>query len=98
MITKTFTAPINADDGEKHHFIGHAECKMVLLSGPLSGVIDWYYEFIDGPHKGKKERRTIHLYFDYNHRLIDFDGVYELPDEAIQLLEENGYNAQYAKV
>jgi hypothetical protein len=97
MIIKTFKSPINADDGEKHHFIGHAECTMRLFAGPLSGQIVWDYTFIDGRHIGEKEQKIITLWFDHNHRLIDFNGVFELPDEAIELLEANGYNAQIAK-
>lgn len=29
--------------------------------------------------------------------LQDYDGVFSLPKEAIELLEENGFNADYAK-
>jgi len=96
-ITKTFKAPINQDNGDTHHFIGHADCRMTLFASTLFGQIKWFYKFIDGKHRGIEEVRTIDLWFDRNHRLIDFSGVHELPVEAIELLEDNGYNTEYAK-
>lgn len=101
--TKTFTSPINVDDGVRHHFVGHAACRMVLATGrPSAGYgecdahIKWVYRFLDGDHVGLIEQRTILLWFN-NKRLVHFDGVFELPEQAIELLEENGYNAEYAR-
>ncbi|MFN6965259.1 MAG: hypothetical protein ACK4S4_16045 [Pyrinomonadaceae bacterium] len=99
MITKRFTSPINRDDGTRHNFIGHARSEMRLEIHPdgLAATLQWQFEFIDGIYKGQSDRCDITLWFDRRKRLIDFDGVYELPVEAIEMLEDNGYNAEFAK-
>lgn len=42
------------------------------------------------------EDAGIGLWFN-GKELVDYDGVFELPKEAIELLEEHGFNADYAK-
>jgi hypothetical protein len=108
-MTKTFTSPINADDGEKHYFIGNARSIMNLWLGTAhTGRINWKLEFLDGAYKGKTEELTIDLHFGVGrkvdgmsyreyHRLIGYEGVFELPDEAIALLEEQGYDVSVAR-
>lgn len=38
------------------------------------------------------------VWFDASQNLIDYDGCFELPKEAIVLLESLGYNCDYAKI
>ena len=63
------------------------------------GAIEWEYDIVsnnDTEDDGGAE--DIGLWFDEGTKeLRDYDGVFELPKQAIELLEENGYNADYAK-
>lgn len=36
------------------------------------------------------------LWFNLKGELIDYDGVYELPNEIIEALQNKGYNMDYA--
>jgi len=56
-----------------------------------TGCIIWDYELPDD-----FGQEVIGLWFE-GKELTDYDGVFELPKEAIELLEENGYDADYAK-
>ena len=98
-LIKRFTSPINEDDGTRNRFIGHAESDMELVihADGKTGHIEWVATFIDGPSKGQDIVTEIGIYVN-NNRLVDYDGVFEMPEEAIQLLEENGIDATYAKV
>ena len=82
-----------------NHFIGHARSKMSLVYFPKldRGTILWDLRFIDGIHRDKTEQVLIDLTFNHR-RLVNFAGVFELCDEAIALLEENGFDATFAKV
>ena len=53
------------------------------------GFIEWEYENND-EDDGAEE---IGLWFEGN-KVTDYDGVFELPTEAIQLLVENGYDCE----
>jgi hypothetical protein len=58
------------------------------------GSISWEYELEDG----EGDEVGIGLWFAEGDKVLtDYDGVFELPKQAIELLEENGYNADYAK-
>ena len=37
------------------------------------------------------------MWFDESKELIDYDGVFELPNEIIEAMEKLGYNMNYAK-
>lgn len=37
------------------------------------------------------------LWFNSNKELTDYDGVFELPNEVILMIESLGFNADYAK-
>lgn len=70
--------------------LGTHESKMSLYhDGEDCGYIEWEVPTLD-------EVVNIGLWFD-GKELTDYDGVFSLPEEAIQLLEENGFNADYAK-
>jgi hypothetical protein len=51
------------------------------------GIIIWNY----GKKAADEDETVIGLSFNENGELYDYDGVFELPKEAIQLLELNGY-------
>jgi len=97
--TKRFRSPINEDNGVTNHFIGHALSDMEFTYFPKLdvGTILWNFKFVDGSHKNKSEHIQIDLHFNHK-RLVHFEGVHELCEEAIALLEENGFDATYAKV
>jgi hypothetical protein len=75
--------------------LGNAKSTMELFMSEdnMSGMIEWCYEFEDG----EMDAEQIGLVFDEDKNLIDYDGVFSLPKEAINLLEECGYNSDYAK-
>jgi len=56
-----------------------------------SGFIEWSYE-----NDTDSDVENIGLWFD-GKTVTDYDGVFELPQEAIQLLEENGYDCTDVK-
>jgi len=73
--------------------IGLAKNKMELKVEGVIGCIVWDWET-----KDEDGEEIIGLWFeDDGKTLRDYDGVFSLPKEAIQLLEKNGYNADYAK-
>jgi hypothetical protein len=95
-----FTSRINEDDGTQHRFLGHAHSSMVFDlydETGLAGFILWEYRFIDGKYVNQFSHTVIELWFDRNKRLVDFGGVFELPVEAILMLEHKGYNMEFAK-
>ena len=76
--------------------LGEGDCTMTLYISEdgLEGSISWEYELEDGDG----DEVGIGLWFSEGDKVLsDYDGVFELPKEAIELLEENGYNADYAK-
>ena len=56
-----------------------------------SGLIEWTYE-----NEDDDVVEHIGLWFD-GKTVTDYDGVFELPQEAIHLLEENGYDCTDVK-
>lgn len=46
-------------------------------------------EFIAGNHV-----EHIGLIYDENKRITDYDGVFSVPQEAIQMLKDNGFNTE----
>lgn len=66
--------------------IGEHESVMTLMKVDndfYTHVIEWYYDIEDGVEIGLKIE---------NNKVIDYDGVFELNAEAIELLEENGFD------
>ena len=56
-----------------------------------------YIEWLFGKDAPDEEEEVIGVWFDEDKNLTDYDGVFELPEEAIVLLEHLGYNCDYAK-
>lgn len=86
MVLETSMSP-------KPEVLGKGDCSMKLYdNGDNTGNIEWYYEI-----NGEGDEVSIGLWFeDGTKTLCDYDGVFELPKEAIELLEKHGYNADYA--
>jgi len=76
--------------------LGMAECSMELYMSDngIHGCIEWLYELKDG----EQDEVGIGLWFEEGTKILrDYDGVFELPKQAIELLEENGFDCEYAK-
>lgn len=79
-----FKSPISIDNGYTNKFQGTYESTMELfINSGEPTMIEW-----DVPEMGRTEH--IGLEFD-NGKVNDYDGVFELPKEAIQLLESCGF-------
>jgi hypothetical protein len=61
----------------------------VSINEDGKGFFEWSIEELD-------EYETGGLWFEGN-ELIDFDGVFELPSQLIEFLEEKKYNMDWAK-
>lgn len=71
--------------------IGMADNTMELWVGDDgSGCIVWNWELEDG---SDADEEVIGLMWDFDKTITDYDGVFELPLEAIELLKENGFNS-----
>jgi hypothetical protein len=76
--------------------LGNAENEMTLYIDEegLEGMIEWEYTLADGDG----DCVGIGLWFsDGDKKLTDYDGVFEIPKEAIELLKENGYDCSYVE-
>lgn len=84
-----FTSNINVDDGYRNHSQGELYSEMFLYkdSDGLPINIDWEVYDKDGELRFGE---TIGLWFDKK-TLTDYDGVFELPAEAIRLIRKSGY-------
>lgn len=95
---KKFESPINREYSSSPILepLGIAKSTMTLYMKPDEsyGCIEWEMEFNDGEYY---ECESIGLWFDNQKCLTDYDGVFSMPKEAIELLEECGYNSDYAK-
>lgn len=82
---KTFTSPINVDTGTVSIPQGDHESTMELFAFPGGGYqIEWDIPSLE---------TTEHMNIEVEHRTVTgYDGVFELPLQAIELLEENGFN------
>lgn len=90
----TFESPINSDNGYINTYQGEHVSTMELFlhddpdTGELStktngcGAIEWYVESLD-------MGANIGLWWRHG-KLVDYDGVYELPPEAAKLLKKFG--------
>jgi hypothetical protein len=83
--------------------LGKANNEMALYISEdgLTGCIEWEYDFIkddnldsdaDDDYDDDGGSVGIGLWFDNNKTLTDYDGVFEIPKQAIELLVENGFN------
>jgi hypothetical protein len=75
--------------------LGKAKCTMELFMSidESKGRIEWEVEYENGDY----DYEEIGLWFDEHKCLTDYDGVFSMPKQAIELLEECGYNSDYAK-
>jgi hypothetical protein len=75
--------------------LGKANCTMTLhmSNDERTGCIEWEVEYENGDY----DYEEIGLWFDEHKCLTDYDGVFAMPKQAIELLEECGYNSDYAK-
>lgn len=97
----TFTSPINIDNGFQNIPQGEHESTMKLLSFHQGDCIEPLIQIEwDNPID------TVHMNIEYhedgeglNRKKIvtGYDGVFELPEQAIQLLESNGFNCEQVK-
>ena len=62
------------------------DMQMYINESKSKGAIDWNYLGPDGSEGGA----GIGLWFE-NNTLVDYDGVFELPKEAIKLIRSNGF-------
>lgn len=70
--------------------LGSHDSEMSLYhDGENRGFIEWDIPSLN-------EVVGIGLWFN-GKELTDYDGVFSLPEQAIALLEKNGFNAEYAK-
>lgn len=75
--------------------LGMADNKMELYvsDDKRTGSIDWEIDFEDG----EGDCIGIGLWFNENKELTDYDGVFSLSSYAIEFLEREGFNCDYAK-
>jgi hypothetical protein len=75
--------------------LGKAKSTMTLRmsADESNGSIEWEVDYDNGDY----DCENIGLWFDNQRCLTDYDGVFSMPKEAIELLEECGYNSDYAK-
>jgi len=76
--------------------LGRLKCSMELFDSgkrfdPYSRTSrgEAQIEFIAGDHV-----EHIGLIYDDNKRITDYDGVFSVPDEAIRMLKDNGFNTE----
>ena len=76
--------------------LGNAKCTMELfMSGSGNrGCIEWEVDYDNGEY----DCETIGLWLEEGTKILcDYDGVFSMPKQAIELLEQCGYNSDYAK-
>ena len=72
--------------------VGMADNVMELWVGDDgTGCIIWNWEVEDG---SDYDEEVIGLWWNFDKTITDFDGVFEIPDQAIDLLKENGFNTE----
>lgn len=88
----TFTSPINIDNGFTNIPQGEHESTMELFGDEIGRYrIEWMIEALN-----TVEYIGVFCY-DADKVVSDYDGVFELPEQAIQLLEKNGFNCEEVK-
>lgn len=93
----TFKSPINVDNGYVNIPQGEHESTMELLSFDQGDCIEPLIQIEwDNPVD------VVHMNIEYynekgNNIVTGYDGVFELPKQAIQLLEKNGFNCEEVK-
>ena len=86
-----FESNINLDDGYKNNPLGIHKSTMELFK-----IDDKHYE-IEWDIPTLEETEHIGIYIDENKNVTGYDGVFELPEQAITMLEKNGFNCNEVK-
>jgi hypothetical protein len=96
----TFDAELVRETSFSSQSLGRFHNKMTFNVVPAKagyGYIEWEYEQDGLSGCWDEGYEEIGLSFNANKELIDYDGVFELPKEAVVLLEHLGYNCDYVK-
>jgi hypothetical protein len=91
-----FTAPLISESSFYRQDLGTYDCTIEfgIVEGKAGqGWLELTSE-MDGEEGPYQE---MGVWFDANQKLIDYDGCFELPQEAVVLLEHLGYNCDYVK-
>ncbi len=83
---KTFTAHIVSDTSYSRTELGKQVSTMTLYATDTPG-----YAFIEWDIPALEQTEQIGLNFDVQRNLLDYDGVFSLPKEAIALLRSKGF-------
>jgi hypothetical protein len=89
ILTKKFNGSISIDDGYRNHYQGEFEQTMEVYDHG-NGVLHISWD-IPGMNGGFGESVGIGIWSE-NKVVTDYDGVFELPKEAIDMLKELGYD------
>ena len=89
ILTKKFNASISIDDGYKNHYQGEFEQTMEVYDHG-NGILNISWEIPD-MNGGVGESVGIGIWSE-NKVVTDYDGVFELPQQAIDMLKELGYD------
>ena len=89
---KTFTSHLNSETSFGSTSLGTHESTMELFAyADGSYGIEWDIDALD-------TTEHIGIWVEAGTKIMeDYDGVFGLPQQAIELLEENGFNCDYAK-
>lgn len=93
---KTFVAELVSETSMSAYAtpLGKHKSTMTLYSFPD----DPDYYFIEWDIPTLDECENIGIWCEDGTKILrDYDGVFELPAEAIELLKENGFNTEYAE-
>lgn len=85
-----FEEDLILDNGVRSTNLGKFKNRMELFLNEKTGngYIVWNY----GKKAADEDETVIGLQFNHDKELEDYDGVYELPKEAITLIKQNGYD------
>jgi hypothetical protein len=86
-----FTSNLNFDDGYKNHSLGTHKSTMEIweTEGGVPQMIEWDIPDLE---------ETEHIGLEIDGKLVTgYDGVFELPTEAIEMLEALGYDCSEVK-
>jgi hypothetical protein len=99
IATKNFNSHLNLEYSSSPTLVplGQAKCSMELYMSDDGnrGFIEWVYELNEDDGEDVVD---IGLWFEEGTKTLkDYDGVFSMPKQAIELLEENGFDCEYAK-
>lgn len=91
----TFTSPINIDNGYVNIPQGEHESTMELLEYNIGDCIDPFIKIEwDNPVDIVHMNIEYHISNDNLKVVTGYDGVFELPEQVIELLERNGFDCK----